>query len=117
MTVYFSDVWGLSDYCRSKRKEFAEKGLLGRSQVSPMREDEEQSSNKRKISDEEDVIVMHCAFLRNSYASDLELPKSILHKWTQSQRKKMPHYDTRQKEKLFRSIVTLDGRKFGSSFW
>ena len=111
------DVWGLSDYCRSKRKEFEEKGLLGRSQVSPMREDEEQSSNKRKISDEEDVVVMHCAFLRNSYVSDLELPKSILHKWTQSQRKKMPHYDTRQKGKLFRSIVTLDGRKFGSSFW
>ena len=111
------DVWGLSDYCRSKRKEFEEKGLLGRSQVSPMREDEEQSSNKRKISDEEDVVVMHCAFLRNSYASDLELPKSILHKWAQSQRKKMPHYDTRQKGKLFRSIVTLDGRKFGSSFW
>lgn len=111
------DVWGLSDYCRSKRKEFEEKGLLGRSQVSPMREDEEQSSNKRKISDEEDVVVMHCAFLRNSYVSDLELPKSILHKWTQSQRKKIPHYDTRQKGKLFRSIVTLDGRKFGSSFW
>lgn len=114
-------MWKLSDYCRSKRKEFEEKGLLGRSQVSPMRdedkEDGELPSSKRKILEEEDVVLMHCAFLRNNYVTDLELPKTILHKWTQTQRKKMPHYVTQRKEKLFRSIVTVDGRKFGSSFW
>lgn len=85
-----------------------------------MKEDEkqnvEQPTNKRKIS-EENVELIHCAFLRNNYVSDLELPKSKLHKWTQSQKKKMPHYNTQQKGKLFRSIVTVDGRKFGSSFW
>ncbi|XP_053997952.1 tRNA-dihydrouridine(20) synthase [NAD(P)+]-like [Hylaeus anthracinus] len=115
------DVWELSDYCRLKRKEFEEKGLLGRSQVSPMREEDqpdgEQPSSKRKMSDEEDVVLMHCAFLRNNYVTDLELPKTILHKWTQTQRKKIPHYDTQKKGRLFRSIVTVDGRKFGSSFW
>ncbi|KZC05456.1 tRNA-dihydrouridine(20) synthase [NAD(P)+]-like [Dufourea novaeangliae] len=88
-------VWELSDYCCSKRKEFEEKGLQGRSQVSPMKEDEvqneDQVSNKRKFSGEEDVVLMHCAFLRNNYLTDLELP--------------------------FRSVVTVDGRKFGSSFW
>ncbi|XP_003700598.1 dihydrouridine synthase 2 [Megachile rotundata] len=114
-------VWNLSDYCHLKRKEFNEKGLQGRSQVSPMREDdkqnEEQLSNKRKLINEEDVVLMHCAFLRNNYLTDLDLPKTILHKWTQSQRKKIPRYDTLQKGKLFRSIVTVDGRKFGSSFW
>ncbi|XP_031849379.1 dihydrouridine synthase 2 isoform X2 [Nomia melanderi] len=115
------DVWELSDYCRSKRKEFEEKGLLGRSQVSPMKEDEvhleDQSCNKRKLSEEEDIVLMHCAFLRNNYVSDLELPKTILHKWTQTQRKKMPQYETHQKGKLFRSVITVDGRKYGSSFW
>ncbi|XP_076547830.1 dihydrouridine synthase 2 isoform X1 [Osmia lignaria lignaria] len=114
-------IWNLSDYCRLKRKEFDEKGLEGRSQVSPMKDDdkqnEDQMSNKRKLLDEEDVVLMHCAFLRNSYSTDLDLPKTILHKWTQSQRKKMPRYDTLQRGKLFRSIVTVDGRKFGSSFW
>ncbi|XP_033355040.1 tRNA-dihydrouridine(20) synthase [NAD(P)+]-like isoform X1 [Bombus vosnesenskii] len=115
------DLWNLIDYCLSKKKEFEEKGLLGRSQVSPMREDgkqdEGQASNKRKISEEEDVTLMHCAFLRNNYVTDLELPKTILHKWTQTQRKKMPNYDTQQKGKLFQSIVTVDGRRYGSSFW
>lgn len=102
-----------------KKKEFEEKGLLGRSQVSPMKEDEKQAQlcNKRKILEEEDVILMHCAFLRNNYITDLELPKTVLHKWTQTQRKKMPNYNTQQKGKLFRSIVTVDGRKYGSSFW
>ncbi|XP_060816434.1 tRNA-dihydrouridine(20) synthase [NAD(P)+]-like isoform X1 [Bombus pascuorum] len=115
------ELWNLIDYCLSKKKEFEEKGLLGRSQVSPMREDgkqdEEQPSNKRKISEEEDVTLMHCAFLRNNYVTDLELPKTILHKWTQTQRKKMPNYNTQQKGKLFQSIVTVDGRRYGSSFW
>ncbi|XP_043252692.1 tRNA-dihydrouridine(20) synthase [NAD(P)+]-like [Colletes gigas] len=115
------DVWELSDYCRTKRMEFKEKGLLGRSQVFPMRnedkQDEDQSSGKRKLSDDEDVVLMHCAFLRNNYATDLELPKTVLFKWAQTHRKKMPHYDTHRKEKLFRSVVTVDGRKFGSSFW
>ncbi|XP_076648716.1 dihydrouridine synthase 2 [Halictus rubicundus] len=115
------DVWELSDYCRTKRKEFEAKGLLGRSQVSPMKEDEarndDQSCNKRKLSEEEDIVLMHCAFLRNNYASDLELPKTILHKWAQTQRKKMPQYETLQKGKLFRSIITVDGRRYGSSFW
>ncbi|XP_017882143.1 tRNA-dihydrouridine(20) synthase [NAD(P)+]-like isoform X2 [Ceratina calcarata] len=112
------DCWDLSEYCRLKRSEFEKNGFLGRSQVSPMRDDEEHTqSNKRKLSEEEDVILMHCAFLRNNYVTDLELPKTILHKWMQTQRKKMPSYNTQQKGKLFRSIVTVDGRKYGSSFW
>ncbi|OAD54784.1 tRNA-dihydrouridine(20) synthase [NAD(P)+]-like [Eufriesea mexicana] len=115
------NLWDLSDYCCLKQKEFEDKGLLGRSQVSPMREDEkqneEQLSTKRKISEEEDVILMQCAFLRNNYITDVELPKTILYKWTQTQSKNVPNYNTQRKEKLFRSIVTVDGRRYGSSFW
>ncbi|XP_078046233.1 dihydrouridine synthase 2 isoform X2 [Augochlora pura] len=115
------DIWKLSDYCRSKKKEFEEKGLLGRSQVSPMREDEahneDQTCNKRKLTEEEDIVLMHCAFLRNNYASDLQLPKTILHKWAQTQRKKMPQYETQQKGKLFRSVITVDGRREKNKKW
>ncbi|XP_076244189.1 dihydrouridine synthase 2 isoform X1 [Calliopsis andreniformis] len=114
------DVWNLSDYCRAKRKEFDEKGLLGRSQASPMEDDEKtvaQAPHKRKLADDDDVVLMNCAFFRNNYGTDLELPKSILHKWTVSLRKKMPYYNTQNEGKLFRSIVTVDGRKYGSSFW
>lgn len=116
-----SEVWGMSDYCRFKSKEFQDKGLLGRFQVTPVTFDKETTddcvSQKRKIYDEEDVSLMRCAFLRGSYTTDSELPKTRLLKWTKENRKKMPVYNTRQEDKLFCSVVTVDGRKYGSSFW
>ncbi|XP_014481075.1 PREDICTED: tRNA-dihydrouridine(20) synthase [NAD(P)+]-like [Dinoponera quadriceps] len=115
------ELWELGDYCRSKMKEFQDKGLLGRFQVSPDMLDEDTKddciSQKRKIHEEEDVAMMRFAFLRSNYTRDEELPKTRLLKWTKDQHKKMPVYDTRRNEKLFCSIVTVDGRKYGSSFW
>ncbi|GAB1864745.1 tRNA-dihydrouridine synthase 2-like [Camponotus japonicus] len=115
------EVWGLGDYCRSKNKEFRDKGLLGRFQVMPVMLDKDAKDNnvsyKRKIYEENDVSLMRCAFLRNSYTTDSELPKTRLLKWTKENRKKMPIYNTRQEDKLFCSVVTVDGRKYGSSFW
>ncbi|KAG5345465.1 DUS2L synthase, partial [Acromyrmex charruanus] len=112
-------VWRLDDYCRSKSEEFQAKGLLGRFQVMPgiLDKDNNSISHKRKIHEEEDVSLMRCAFLRNSYITDSELPKTRLLKWTKENRKKMPVYNTRQESKLFCSVVTVDGRKYGSSFW
>ncbi|KAL0100618.1 hypothetical protein PUN28_019190 [Cardiocondyla obscurior] len=112
-------VWGLDDYCRSKNKEFRNRGLLGRFQITPGIFDKDINngvSHKRKIY-EEDVSLMRCAFLRNCYVTDSELPKSKLLKWTKENHKKMPVYNTRQENKLFSSVVTVDGRKYGSSFW
>lgn len=115
------EVWGLGDYCRSKNKEFRDKGLLGRFQVMPVMLDKDAKDNsvshKRKIYEENDVSLMRCAFLRNSYTTDSELPKTRLLKWTKENRKKMPIYNTQQEDKLFCSVVTVDGRKYGSSFW
>lgn len=118
--VFFSEIWGLGDYCRSKSKEFRNNGLLDRFHVSPIILDPTNScsdSRKRKIDEENDVSLMRCAFLRNSYTSDLDLPKTRLLKWTKENRKKMPVYNTRQEDKLFCSVVTVDGKKYGSSFW
>ncbi|KYM94681.1 PREDICTED: tRNA-dihydrouridine(20) synthase [NAD(P)+]-like [Cyphomyrmex costatus] len=112
-------VWKLDDYCRSKSEEFQAKGLLGRFEVTPeiLNKDNNSISHKRKIHEEEDVFLMRCAFLRNSYITDSELPKTRLLKWTKEHHKKMPVYNTRQENKLFCSVVTVDGRKYGSSFW
>lgn len=119
--VLFSELWGLGDYCRSKRKEFQDKGLLGRFGVTPVMLHENAKddciSQKRKIHEEEDVALMRCAFLRSNYTTDSELPKTRLLKWTKQHHKKMPVYDTRRNDKLFCSVVTVDGRKYGSSFW
>lgn len=111
----------MGDYCRFKSKEFRERGLLGRFQITPeiLNKDDADNgvSHKRKIHEEEDVFLMRCAFLRNVYVTDSELPKTRLLKWTKENHKKMPIYNTRQENKLFCSIVTVDGRKYGSSFW
>lgn len=74
-------------------------------------------SNKRKISEDDDVTLMHCAFLKKSYSTELNFPKTILYQWTEKHKKQKPEYNTTHNDKLFRSVVTVDGKKFGSSFW
>ncbi|XP_051174599.1 tRNA-dihydrouridine(20) synthase [NAD(P)+]-like [Leptopilina boulardi] len=113
------EVWNMDDYCRQKSKEYREKGLMGRFQVVPesfaMETINANGSCKRKFDD--DVTLMQCAFIRNNYTNDVDLPKTKLLKWVKENRKKMPIYDTQHADKLFRSIVSVDGRKYGSSFW
>ena len=110
----------MGEYCRQKSKEYREKGLMGRFQVEPesfaIENMNGNSSCKRKL-EEEDVTYIRCAFIRNNYSNDTELPKTRLLKWTKENRKKMPAYETQHADKLFRSIVVVDGRKFGSLFW
>lgn len=108
----------MDDYCRQKSKEYQEKGLMGRFQVVPESIATNTNSNglyKRKF--EDDATLMQCAFIRNNYTNDIDLPKTKLLKWVKENRKKMPAYETQHADKLFRSIVTVDGRKYGSSFW
>ena len=110
----------MGDYCRRKSKEYREKGLMGRFQVEPesfaMKTINGKTSCKRKFEDE-DVTYMRCAFIRNNYNIDAELPKTKLLKWIKENRKKMPVYETLHADKLFQSVVSVDGKKFGSSFW
>lgn len=105
----------MEDYCRAKRKEYMDLGIQGRFQVTP-NSLERRKGVKRKF-EEDDVIAMRCAFLRNSYTHDLELPKSRLLKWTKENRADFPIYHTEQEDKLFRSVVLVDGKKYSSSFW
>jgi tRNA-dihydrouridine synthase 2 len=109
----------MGDYCRAKTIEYREKGFQGRFEVAPERLGLLASGGgKRKLKEEaDDVLLMCCAFLRNNYRDESSLPKSRLAQWTKVNRKKLPSYLTIHEEKLFRSVVLVDGRKYGSSFW
>ncbi|XP_043283785.1 tRNA-dihydrouridine(20) synthase [NAD(P)+]-like isoform X2 [Venturia canescens] len=113
------DVWGMGDYCRQKSEEFQRKGLQGRFHVEPASRDDEENglgTSKRKFDDDE-LTVMRCAYLKNNYSADDELPKTRLYRWIRENKKKMAEYDTWYEDKLFRSVVTVDGKKYSSTFW
>lgn len=64
-----------------------------------------------------DTIEMRCAFIRASYSVDSELPKTKLIVWCRKNKMDHPKYETRNEDKLFRSVVALDGKKYSSTFW
>jgi len=98
--------------------EFKENGLQDRHTVVPALL--EPQLKKRKIGDEaapNDVTEMQCAFLRSLYTSDVDLPKTRLLTWARARGLKHPIYTTQQEDKLFKCVVTLDGKKYSSSYW
>ena len=109
----------MGDYCRKKAEEYRSQGYTGRFEVVPERLGLlGNGASKRKFEEETaDVLVMRCAFLRSNYADDQSLPKTQLINWTRKQKIKLPSYSTVHEDKLFRSVVVVDGKKYGSSFW
>lgn len=56
--------------------------------------------------------------MRNAYTADGDLPKTKLLNWLRDKKNlKAPLYKTWCEDKLFRSIVTVEGRKYSSTFW
>jgi hypothetical protein len=98
--------------------EFRENGLRDRHAVVPILL--EPQLKKRKIGAEaatDDIIEMQCSFIRSLYTSDVDLPKTQLLTWARARDLKHPIYSTQQEDKLFKSVVTLDGKKYSSSYW
>nr|CAD7407630.1 unnamed protein product [Timema poppensis] len=109
-------LWGLGEQCRQKQVEMKQRGLLGRRDVVPA--SLEPRLKKRKVEEGGDTVTeLQCAFLRNVYGSDVELPKTRLLMWSRKNRVRQPEYNTVQEDKLFKSVVTVDGKKYSSSFW
>ncbi|XP_049857294.1 tRNA-dihydrouridine(20) synthase [NAD(P)+]-like [Schistocerca gregaria] len=109
-------LWGLKEYCCNKQAEYRQLGLLTREDVVPS--SLQPAAKKRKLSEEEESITeWKCVFRRNDYASDTDLPKTRLLMWSRKQGLKQPIYNTQQEEKLFKSVVTLNGKKYSSSYW
>ncbi|KAK4878980.1 hypothetical protein RN001_007126 [Aquatica leii] len=108
-------LWDLGDYCRRKELEYQAKGNLGRRQVTP---DMFNPSPKRLKTDlTVDVTELRCAFIRASYVRDADLPKSMLIAWCNKNKCKSPSYETIHEDKLFKSVLTLNGKKYSSTFW
>lgn len=105
----------MDDYCRKKQIDYQSRGLLGRREVTP----DMFTTNPKRSRTEfgPDITEMKCAFIRASFANDTDLPKTKLLVWCSKNKLKPPKYDTRNEDKLFRSIVTLDGKKYSSTFW
>lgn len=51
------------------------------------------------------------------YFLDPDLPKSRLHNYAGKRYLKLPVYETQQDDKLFRSIVSFEGKRYSSTFW
>ncbi|KAJ0181816.1 hypothetical protein K1T71_002538 [Dendrolimus kikuchii] len=110
-------IWDLDEYCQQKQSQHQKLGIQGRWQVCP--NELEPPHKKRKSADVEltdGICQKKVCFIRANF-TDLNLPKSRLHVWARKNGHKLPNYDTQQVEKLFRTIITFNGKKYTSTFW
>lgn len=103
----------MGEYCRQKQLEYQSRGILGRREVTP----DMFAPKPKKQKTETDLIEMKCAFIRANYTNDADLPKTKLISWCNKNKYKPPKYEVIHEDKLFRAIVTFNGKKYGSSFW
>lgn len=104
----------MGDYCREKQKKmnclrFEERDVACNDQKRIKLNPAEEKLN--------DVHSLKCMFKRSLYPRPEDLPKTKLLAWSQKHNKPLPKYHTEQFEKLFKSIVTFDNKKYSSSFW
>ncbi|XP_044742530.1 tRNA-dihydrouridine(20) synthase [NAD(P)+]-like [Chrysoperla carnea] len=111
------EIWDLGDYCHKKQIEYQKNGLQGRREVNPLSQAPESKRRKIEIVLPPDVTELQCAFIRRNFIEDTDLPKSKLLVYTTKNGLPKPKYETIQEDKLFRSIVTVNGKKYSSSFW
>ncbi|XP_041978936.1 tRNA-dihydrouridine(20) synthase [NAD(P)+]-like [Aricia agestis] len=109
-------IWDLGEYCKDKQLMYQNMGIQGRWQVTPSELEPPNKKIKTNDINLEDVAQMKVCFIRANF-NDLNLPKSQLHAWAGKNGYKIPQYETQQVEKLFRTILTFDGKKYTSSFW
>lgn len=60
---------------------------------------------------------MHFKFFFSFQITAKDLPKSILHLFAAKKFKTLPLYETEQADRMFRTVVTFDERKYASSYW
>lgn len=104
------DEFGLKDYCKQKQLEYQKKASLIKREC----DDDAPVKKRIKISD---AIEENIAFIRSNYLKDVDLPKSILHSHTKKKLRTVPDYSTEQNERFFRAILTLENKKYSSTFW
>lgn len=85
-----------------------------------MSEDEQDvAAKKLKLDDatpDDGVICTNVAFFRAHY-TDKELPKTVLHCYAMKHDLEQPTFVTQQQDRLFRSVMAFDKKKYTSSYW
>lgn len=104
----------MKDFCREKQKEFQKKKIENNRNRKLL---DEGSIAKRIKLDPSDVIEKNLAFIRCNFLKDTDLPKTLLHVHINNVLKCRASYITEQNSKLFRSIITVQGKKYSSTFW
>uniref|UniRef100_A0A7G3B1X4 Putative trna-dihydrouridine synthase n=1 Tax=Lutzomyia longipalpis TaxID=7200 RepID=A0A7G3B1X4_LUTLO len=107
-------IWDLGEYCRQKQLEYQQKGMFTRRDCSSFIQE---GPAVKKIKLDPDIIERNVAFVRANYKQTNELPKSILNNYAFKGGIKLPTYETHREEKLFRSIISFEGKRYTSSFW
>lgn len=126
MFKFRSDIWNLAPYCRSKQIEYQEKGMHNRRACVPGRLleaaieageiDGPAAKRAKLLLDDPNVITSNIAFFRAHY-SHKDLPKLLIHAHAMKKYVVQPTYKTQQADKLFRSVLTYDGRQYASTYW
>ncbi|XP_072044693.1 tRNA-dihydrouridine(20) synthase [NAD(P)+]-like [Amphiura filiformis] len=103
-------VWEMGDYWRevtTKHREAKER-----------RDAELYAVKRRKLEDGSYVCEIHIQFFKDEYRNDVT-PKSVLLEYCRKMKIHQPKYETeeRKKDRRFKSILTIDGKKYSSSFW
>jgi len=104
--------WHLEDYFSAMQTEFnnrAKKLSLHK------RDDDDMDCNLKRIK-VDGIIQMTLEYVRSSF-KDCELPKTRLYTWCRKEKLPNPVYEMEYKEKLFKSVVTVNGKKYTTSKW
>ncbi|CAB3231091.1 unnamed protein product [Arctia plantaginis] len=110
------DIWELGEYCHEKQSKYQKMGIQGRWQVCPHELEPPQKRIKMAETDLVGVIQMKVCFIRANF-NDRNMPKAKLHGWAGKNGHNLPVYETQQVEKLFRTILTFNDKKYTSTFW
>lgn len=122
---FCSEIWNLGTYCRTKQLEYQAKGMHNRRACVPGRllanaiqpGDVDVPVAKRvKLIEDPNVITSSVAFFRAHYTHK-DLPKLRIHAHAMKKCVEQPVYKTQQEDKLFRSVLTLDGIQYASTYW
>lgn len=120
-SLNFSEIWGMGKYCRTRLLEYQQAGIKGRREAVPGNIDKiTGDSNEpatKKLKADNDILERNVAFFRSHYPEVTSLPKSLLHSFAAKNRKTLPVYETQQVDRLFRTIVTFEKKKYASSYW
>lgn len=122
----FSDIWELGAYCRTKQIEYQDKKMLTRRAFAPGKikctiDDDDTGSDPKKskpneINDDPNIITNDIAFFRAHYDHE-DVPKMRLYTYATRYGLGTPKYETKHADRLFRSVLTFNGKKYASTCW